>query len=230
MTRMTTRPLPALQADPAFAAANEARATYASDAARVRGDFTLSDLGRAEQIVTLWEAASAAITAAYNDLSSRRRARLAELEAVVPVGPAVPADASPADSALLFEIFQRALDQARDRAADEDSLRAMLSDAERFGDDTRRRAALTAAVDSGQVRIVREWCAQRGLSDQLDELITVRSDLAGYGDTATHLYEVQAFGVIPRPDEVAALPGLRQAAAVTAQQATRTTNIGKGWH
>lgn len=225
---MRTSPLPApLNTDPAFIAAKDAAATYMAAAAGVRGDMRLTDLAKAEQITQLWEDANASISAAWQDLTARRTARLAELQSLVPIGPNVPADASAADAAVLHQIFRAALDQAR-KADGEPGLRAMLADAQRFNDDTARRAVLTVAIDAGQPRIVQEWCEQVGLSAELAELVSLRSTLAGHGDIAGRLFETQGFRLLARPGEVLALPGLLRAAEQSRRDANRRPAMA--WH
>lgn len=231
MTKMSTSPLPAVNEDPAYARAQQAAGDYTAAASKVRGNQRITDLAKAEQIVSLWENANAAISAAWNDLTDRRRARLTELESLVPVGPGVPADATPADAIVYRQAFKHDLARARELGGDTASLQAMLNDAERFDDDTARRAVLTAAIDSGQVRLVRDWCARAGLGSQLAELIAVRSDLAGHGDMADHLFEQQAFQPIRQPDEATALPGLQRTAEQSKLDTARTANAArKSWN
>jgi hypothetical protein len=225
-----TSPLPPIQQDPAYTAAKAAAADYLAAASATRSNFQASDLLKAEQIAAFWEAANSTIVTAWTDLNTRRQARLDYLETLVPVGPNVPANSTPADSAVLHQSFRSALDRARAAAGDATSLgglAAMLADALKFGDDMLLRATLTAAVDAGMPGIVEEYCAQRGLTDELTELIALRSTLAGYPDLETRLFQA-TFQAIPRPEESYNLPALRAAAQQAITEANRTPS--RGWN
>lgn len=227
-------PLPDIQSDPAFLAAQTAAAEFTVSAQAVRANFQATPLMQAQTIATNWEAANAAIGRAWADLNARRQARLTALESLIPVGPNIPADASPADAALLHQLFRQALDQARAQTEGGNSdagLRAMLVDAERFGDDTLRRAVMTAAVDSNQPRLINDWAAQAGLSAELAELIGLRAALAGQADLTTQLFQRQVFLPIRKPAEVDQLPGLlktdQQSRLDFARTGVRTTQTSR---
>lgn len=204
-----TQPMPPIQNDPAFLKAQQVQRDFATQSQAIRQDVQLSDLAIAEKIATLWEQSNAAIAAANEDLGKRRTARLQTLQAAVPIGPNIPADASPADRAVLMQAFRATLAEARD--ADIDPLKQMWQDSQKFDDELAERAVLTALAERGRIDLVRAWWADRnGVSDQLDELMELQS--GGYGVWA--LKVVQALTQIPTPSEVWDLPALQQSARV----------------
>jgi hypothetical protein len=84
---MIPKPMPHPNDDPDFQAARTARQTFEETADRVRQDFNLSDLAKAERITAAWDTYKAALDNAYKHLITRRRARLEHLESLIPVGP-----------------------------------------------------------------------------------------------------------------------------------------------
>ncbi|MCU1669504.1 MAG: hypothetical protein JWP40_2431 [Blastococcus sp.] len=209
-----TQPMPPIQQDPALLKAQQAHDDFDTQAQAIREDFNLSDLAIAEKLSTLWESSNKTIAAAYQDLQRRREARLDQLQAAVPIGPNLPDDLSPADRAVLMQAFRSALVEAREASTDD--LRPMFDDAEMFDDDIVRRAVLTALVERSRLDVVRAWWADsNGVSDQLDELVSLQS-----GNGVWALKVSNAFAPIPKPAEVWDLP-LRQAARDAAQAARR---------
>jgi len=219
---MTTQPLPPPEQDPAITEAIQIKDTFTQTVQALRMNTTLTDLQVAQQVVTAWTAANDRIADLYNDLQARRQARITMLEQTVPVGPGIPADASPADAAVMQQAFRAALAQAREAMPQRantgssiipvkrNTLDGMLADAEAFDDDTLRRAVLTAAVENGTVHLIRSWAAQRGLSDQLDELAQLQEAITGRG--LAGMWVIKAFTPIPKPEEVWKLPDLEAAA------------------
>ncbi|HWK92625.1 MAG TPA: hypothetical protein VNR17_10245, partial [Luteimicrobium sp.] len=121
--------------------------------------------------------------------------------------------------------FRSALTQARDAT----DLSALLADAERFDDDTLRRAVLTVAVDDGQLGLVRRWTDRAGVTDQFEELVALREALAGRGMSA--LWDHKIFTPLGRPREAFDLPALEAADQASRQaraQARSTTYSGMG--
>lgn len=204
-----TQPLPPTREDPAIERGYALQSAYTDAVAAARMDTRASDLAIAENLQRIHDDTVQQLVAARDDYDLRRRARVADLEQVIPVGPNIPDDVDPADAAVLHSAFRTALTAARD--ADRDGRLAMLLDAERFGDDVQLRAVLTAAVDDSQQDIVDRWAARHPeLLPQLRELVELRTD---------HMYALwraQAFTIPPLPPEVADLPQLQAAAAQTA--------------
>lgn len=243
---MKTKPLPPMGQDPSIVRGQEVRAEFVAAAQSTRQDRRLTNRQVAEQIVAAWESANSTLANLYEDLQNRRNARLEDLESVVPIGPAIPAGASPADVVVIQQAFRTALAQARQAmpsiadpslaggnitpiTTPTDTLDAMLADAEKFGDDTLRRAVLTAALETGNTRLVRSWTDLAGVTDLLDELADLISAVAGQGQAGSWNFTV--FRPLPAPPEVAALQQLKasdaRAAEERARQAATATTFGR---
>lgn len=204
-------PVPAIPQDPDFIKAQAAHDDFERRGQAIREDLSLSDLGQAEQLDRAWSRANDVIASAFASFKQRRLARIEQLERVVPVGPDLPANASPADLAVLRQTWRTLLADARN--AEEDELRQMLRDAEAFDDDQQRRAVLTVLVENGRVDLVRRWWADRsGASDQLDELVDLQT--GGYGVWALKVRT--AFAPVEKPMEVWNLPALQETARLAA--------------
>jgi hypothetical protein len=199
-----TTPMPPMAKDPAITGGAQVRAAFTAQAAKIRGDSNLSDIAKAEAVTNAWDASNAELARLYDDLQSRRRTRLAVLEKLVPVGPNIPADSSPADATVLRQAFRAALTEARDASPDRKI--ELLADAEKFDDDNLRRAVTTAAFEQSQTQVVRRWTDAAGLTDRLEEMFELQKAIAGQG--FDNLYVTPALSKIANPDEVSALPGL----------------------
>ncbi len=201
-----SKPMPHPNEDPANLAARQAAADYTALAQKIRGNFDLTDLDKAQRISDAYDAYCAALQAAYTELNDRRRARLDQLEQTIPTGPGIPEGTSPADKAVLMAAFRSAMDKAL--AASPMELGRMLADAERFDDDAMRRAVLTVAADTSQPQIIRAWSdLHTDMAGFFDEVIDLRTALAGI-NTMANGWAFQDFRPMRRPDEVAQLPGL----------------------
>jgi hypothetical protein len=195
-------PMPPINQDPAILRGYALRQAFDLECTPILADTTLSDLGMAQKIAALYAVVTTDIAAARDDYKNRRAARTAELAQVVPIGPDVPPDASPADKAVLMQAWRTTLADARE--CDRDGRSQMLAEAERFDDDTVRRAALTAASDNGEGIIINQWASTRPeCAAQLRELLALRDSYVMDGMAAR-----QAFGPIPVPTEMANLPTL----------------------
>lgn len=223
-------PFPPPGADPQTVEAMSIRGDFTRFAQQTRTDARLSDLDVARQITAAWNDANQQISKLYQQLQAARRARIEVLEKVVPMGPGIPADASPADAVVMNQAFRAALERARNAKTpqtpptaasatssgyDTGTLAGMLADAERFDDETLRRAVLTAAVETGQTQLVRAWTDKMGVSDQLEELTRLTETVAGRG--FDWVWDLKAFTPIPEPTEAGRLPELERAAAAAAQ-------------
>lgn len=219
---MTTTPLPPMGQDPSILRGQEIRAAFTRDAQATRQNRSLSDREAAEQIVALWTTTNEQLNGLFEDLQTRRRARLAALADVVPLGPAVPSDASPADAAVIHQAFRAALAQARGAmpapattpgigplARDNDTLDAMLADAERFNDDNLRRAVLTAAHEAGHMKLVQRWTDLMGVTAAVEEYSELQRAVAGLGPAGG--WNRTIFRPLPPPAEVAQLERLKAA-------------------
>ncbi|MGV9337881.1 hypothetical protein [Streptomyces sp. NPDC003688] len=199
-------PLPHPNEDVAFLEAREALAQYTATASKTRGDVNLSDIAKAEQIEAAYTKYCATISDAYKELMARRRARLEYLETLLPVGPGIPDGTSPADRAVLMTAFRTAYDQAQ-AAAGTTAREKLLAQAERFDDDTLRRAVFTALIDNNEHNITDQWAATHiEQANYLGEVAELREAVAGRG--APHMWDVQTFIPIAEPAEPKALPRL----------------------
>lgn len=218
-------PLPPAQADPAIVAGQAAQATYGARMAAIRDDPALDELARTEAIVAAYEEHNATINALAEDLHGRRGARLAHLQAQIPTGPGIPADASPADAAVLHTAFRAHLDQARN--ANPERRGQMLSDAVRFGDQVQVRAVLTAVLDGTrdlmQNRLLDAWAAATGNTAMLAELKQLNAEMNGLGPGRA--WVAKALGAPQRPNnEIANLPVLLKRAEQAVDQRNRDAN------
>lgn len=234
MTEPTPAAPPAMpddpRQDPAIAAGYAAQAPYEQLLDGIRNDPRLSDLAKAEQVAAAYEAQNADLDRLQADLHGRRTARLDHLKAQIPHGPGVPADASPADRAVMMAAFRSAVEQARTRNLD--GWRQMLTDAIRFGDETTLRAVITTAVDAGDGTLVREWATATGNGPLVAEITALQNEINGMGPSRP--WAAQAFRRPSRPREVGELPALRkraeddarrQAADRTRQQSSYYPNV-----
>ncbi|MGO1054517.1 hypothetical protein [Crossiella sp. CA198] len=203
--------------DPAVQAGYAAQDAYLTCIQEIRENWSgdLDELAQAEQIVTAYEALLAELDRLRTDLHDRRRARLTELETLVPVGAGVPEDASAADAAVLNAAFRTALEKARD-AGGSKARRELLAEAERYNDDTLRRGVLTAAFEAGELDTLNDWARAHTDLDEgfATELRTLRGQLAGT-IRADAAWEQQALRAPRRPQEVFSLPTLRSAREAT---------------
>jgi hypothetical protein len=227
-----TKPLPPMGEDPSVVEGQQVRNDFTSQAQSIRSNRSLTDLQVAEQVVGLWTRTNDKLAELYQDLQARRQARLDSLESLVPLGPAVPADASPADAAVLHQAFRAALAEAREvmpasaesgvqrLTSPAGTLDSMLADAEKFDDDNLRRAVLTAAFEAGHMQIVRRWTDLAGVTDKLDEFHDLQLAVAGRGIAGSWNYTV--FSPVPAPAEISELPRLQ-----AAQQAAAAARVGR---
>lgn len=209
-------PLDPAQADPAVVAGQTVQTTYPGKIDAIRNDPALSDLAKAEAIAQAYADHGAELQRLAEDLHGRRVTRLTHLQGQIPSGPGIPADASQADAAVLQATFRAHLDAARHASPDE--RQQMLTDALRFGDDTQLRAVLTAGQDLGHTKLVDQWADASGKTDLLAEIRALNAEIAGHGPGRG--WVSQAFHVARRPDELNALPVLRQ----RAEQAAAATH------
>lgn len=230
---MTTKPLPPMGQDPSIIEGQHVRAGFTPRMQGIRQNRSLTNLQVAEEVVNLWTEVNTKLQTLYVDLQTRRRARLESLEGLVPLGPAVPDGASPADVAVIQQAFRVALAQAREamptRAHDPSgptplrrehgTLDAMLADAERFDDDTLRRAVLTAAYETGNMKLLRGWTDLIGVTSQVEEYAELQSAIAGQGQAGS--WNMTVFRPLAPPPEVADLERLRAAEEAAVLQRVR---------
>ncbi len=236
---MTVTPLPPMGQDPSIIEGQRVRSRFAPEAQAIRQNRSLSERQVLEQIVALWQSTNARLSELYDDLQRRRHARLEALAGLVPLGPSVPADASPADAAVIQQAFRVALAQARNAmpspqhqgsiqplTPDVNTLDGMLADAERFDDDMLRRAVLTAAHETGNMKLVRRWTDLMGVTNLVEEYSALQDAVSGRGQSGSWNYTV--FKPLPAPQEAADLERLNAAESAAAharvQDATRLEN------
>ncbi|HEY8375147.1 MAG TPA: hypothetical protein VIK91_01605 [Nannocystis sp.] len=199
-------PPPAPREDPALVAALAAAEVHTAQLDDVRSDPDLTDLERAERVAALHNEQVARIQALAENYYARRRARLAALEAEIPIGPGVTPDMSPADKAVVNSAFMAALQRAR--SADSEQRRAMVVDAITYGDDSLLRAALSAAREVGDAATLDEWARRAGKAAVLAEIRDLSAALARPG-----IWETKAFRRPIEPPELRRLAELRKAEA-----------------
>ena len=190
-------PLPPVPQDPAYLEGQQVKATFAEQSQRIREDFGITDVAKAEQITAAWEAANATLAGLWRDIQARREARIDELEALIPVGPGVPPNTSPADTAVLMQAWRGAL--ARAQEAEPKALEKMFNEAQRFDDDVVLRAVLTVSRDDFGGAIVRKWAALNGVTDTFEELSGLYDALNG--PDIWRLKLAGALGPIEKPQE-----------------------------
>ena len=245
-----TSPLPPMGQDPSIVRGQQLRAAFTPQAQAIRADVSLDELAACEKVILLWSGINDELATLYQDLQSRRQARLNYLETIVPVGPNIPAGTSPADTVVLNAAFRTALAEARNAVSDfgrdvsgggnitplanssAGTLAAMLTDAEKFDDDNLRRAVLTAALEQGRTDIVQTWTDKMGVTDQLAELADLRRAIAGEGIAGQWNFTV--FEPLPEPDECDQLPRLiaaRNAATeARVQMAVKARNASSSYY
>ena len=144
--------------DPDHLAARQARLDYATRAQEIRDSRVWSEDHKAEKLAELWQAHAAEVAEAYGRVQARRQTRLDYLNRLVPSGPRVPDDVSPADRAVLVAAFRAAMDRVQ--GASKAERRQILAEAERYGDDSLHRAVLQHATQSGDTGLVADWVAR----------------------------------------------------------------------
>lgn len=158
--------------DPDHLAARQARVDYDAKAQEIRNSPVWSNDYKAEKLAELYQEHEQEINEAYGRVTARRQARLDYLNGLVPSGPGIPEDASPADRAVLVQAFRSSLETAK--AASREQRGRLLAEAARYGDEAMQRAVLQHASDSGDVDLVNAWVADthgvRGFSDERRQL------------------------------------------------------------
>lgn len=204
-----TEPLPAVRDDPSIAEGRQVKAQYLDQVQEIRYDFRATDLDKAQRLRAAWEQTTQRLSDLYADFIGRRRARLEEIQAQMPFGPNIPANASPADTVVLQQAWRVGLDRAR-RAKGKER-RDMLADAERFDDDMMRRALLTTYADEGRADIIDEWAENRGpdTASMVAEWRSLQGAVNGQG--FDHLWVTQALAHPGRPPEIVNIPVLTAA-------------------
>lgn len=205
-TPVTTEPapMPHPNDDPDFAAARQAQQNYPADVKSWRDHPNWSDTVKAQKITEVHTAYTAAVQSAAERLNGRRDARFAWLNAQLPTGPGIPADVPTFVANSLMATFRGHYDQAA--KLDRDGRAKMLDDADRFGDEPARRAALTAILERTELQTVRDRPDRYStLVAHVDEII----DLQNGGGSTYRSFTRQAFGLAKAPPEVARLPVLQ---------------------
>lgn len=218
-------PLPPVREDPAWLEAQTVADQYTHDAQAARQDHTLTDIARAQRIAVAWKTTVDRISQLRADLFTRRRARVEWIETQLPVGPGIIPGTSPADRTVLMTSFTAAYDKARQ--ANSDQRERMLADAQRFDDDTTRRAVLTAAIDDSQWPLVDGWAAQHATATAalLTEWRELRDLLHGTGGT-DGIFTSRGFQPPQRPGEWFELPRLVAAHNAAAIEHNRSPGRG----
>lgn len=169
-----TAPLPPINEDPAIMASFETKANYRSQLDAIRADPNISDGYKAEKIAALYEQTSARIGELSADFDGRRRARWDELHKLVPSGPDIAEDATPADRTVLLAAWTNTIERAR--AAHPEELAKAYADARRWGDDLTARAIFVVAQSEGRSgEVVRQFTVEHPeVAAALDEIAELR--------------------------------------------------------
>jgi hypothetical protein len=211
--------------DPDFAAARQARAEFDAavhDARHNPRYVAFSEINIAEMIEKAHTTYTTAVQDAWNRVNERLNARREWLAAQVPTGHGIADDTSPADRVALMAAFRGHYERAA--GLDMKGRAQMLDDADRFGDEPARRAALTAIIERGEsTTLQRRPDRYATLAAHLDELV----DLQHGGGRIFHGFARQTFTQAPQPKEVIQLPALREAAEAKRQQ--RLAQRARGW-
>jgi hypothetical protein len=203
-----TSPLPPVPQDPAYLEGRQVKAAFAERSQQIREDFGITDVAKAEQITAAWEAANITLASLWRDIQARRVARIDELEALIPVGPGVPPNTSPADTAVLMQAWRGALAQAQE--AEPAALQKMFDEATRFDDEVVLRAVLTVSRDDfGRGGLVSKWAALNGFTDIFEELSGLYDETSG--QSIWRLPLLLALRPIEKPQEAWDLPSLTAA-------------------
>lgn len=209
----TYQPAAPMTQDRDVLAANQAKAVYDADMRAIRANISLSDIAKARAITERWQQANAAVSAAYQRLTDRINARMAELVALIPFGVSIPDDASPADREVLQASFRHLTDRARN-AEGIQGRRAMLAEAHRYADDMQTRAVMSVADELGERLVIEDWAKLSGQESSLAELDYWR------GDRTVHATIQQAFRQVPKPPEANDLPQLESIAEAAEARAS----------
>ncbi|MET7705447.1 hypothetical protein [Micromonospora sp. NPDC005413] len=201
--------LPPVNEDPMYLGAETLQRSYLTRAAEIRGNFDITDLAKAQQIAKLWVDTCAQLVEFGEDIQARRTARAEWIERQLPVGPGIPADVSPADRVVLNAAWRTAWERVT--AGDHKRRQQLLAEATRFGDDTLKRAVLTACLDLSETDTVDEWTKSHdpATGALLTEWRYLRSLIAG--DHFDNRWEPLTFRKPPKPGEVNELPRLERA-------------------
>lgn len=194
-----TTPLPPVKDDPAIQAGRTIQAAYPLALGQARALTNVTDIDRARTINRIWRQTITDLVSAAADLHQRRTDRLAALEEQLPVGTGIPNTTTPADKAVLMTAWNNAIAAARE--ATEEQREAMIRDAQRFGDTTTLRATLTVAVDESQWNVINRWAGANDPDTKtlFEEWQTLRTTIAG--NSWDSLWEAQALGLPPQPEE-----------------------------
>lgn len=208
--------LPPVNEDPMYLGAETLQRSYLTRVAEIRENFDLTDLAKARQVAKLWADTCAQLVEFGQDIQARRTARVQWIEQQLPVGPGIPPDVTPADRAVLNAAWRTAWDQVN--ATDHQGRARLLVEATRFGDDTLKRAVLTACLDLSETDTVDEWTNSHdpATAALLTEWRYLRLLIAG--QHFDNRWEPLVFRKPPKPGEVTDLPRL-EAARDAAQRA-----------
>ncbi|MFE2020139.1 hypothetical protein ACFW9O_19100 [Streptomyces sp. NPDC059499] len=225
---MAPQPMPTHDQDPDISAALDAQAAYLNALQAARSEYRLSDLAKAEVIDAAYTTYLTALQTSWDSLTVRRRARLEHLETLVPIGPGIPADATPADRAVLMAAFRAAHDKAE--AADRKGRVKLLQEAERWDDDAARRGALTSIVDSSDWHTIKAWADQNlTTAGYVDEVVGLRNMLGGVSNDVNDRFARQACTPVAAPEEARALPRLLRLKDAAETEGMRTSATSRAY-
>lgn len=210
--------LPEIREDPALTEAQAAQEQYLVDVRQARANTLEHDVFRAARVVKLYNGLIEKLTGLWEDLASRRRARLEWLQSQLPLGPNIAPGTSPADREVLLAAWHTALDKAR--ATDTDGRARMLADSERFGDETIRRAVFTASYDASEWQLLDGWMANSAPDTRalMEEWRGLNALIGGFsGDVWENFLRIQ-FQAPRKPQEVYDLPRLVDAYNISTRQ------------
>ncbi len=186
-------PLHDYREDAAVIEAGQAKAAHAELVAAIRDDPDRSETARVRDVAATDDTVNAKLDQASADLQQRRQSRHAALERRLPLGPEIPADSSPADTAVLHQLHRGATATAAAMSGPERV--AALRRAVRDGDTVMERAVTAVALEDGDHETLGALAQGRpdsGLADVLTELSDLRRKITG-GDITDGVRRAQTF-------------------------------------
>lgn len=231
----TPAPLPPIRQDPSIVDGEALKKDFLAKLQAIRSNFNASNLGKARDITTLWNNTVQELSRLYGDLQGRQRARLEYLQQQMPYGPAIPDGTSPADTAVLHQLFRDLVEKARASLAGEGEdgrrvsrLEQLFRDAEAYGDELAQRAIFTVAHENRVSSVMKAYAQYHpDTAKAFDEISYLAAVLSGRQteDMAsawtTKALATGPMGGMPQPDEVRALPQLEQMAAALKNSGVR---------
>lgn len=223
-TAATSEPpsMPHPNQDPDFAAARQVQTDYKAAVAAVRTapPSQMTEIARAEKIAEAYATYEQGLKDAGERLTARRQQRLDWLNAQLPIGHGIPDDTVPAARMMLVTAFREQYEKASN--SDRAGRAQMLDQADRFGDEQARRAALTAIIENGEHNTLRDRPDRYGATfDHLKEAAELRQP-----SSLVLGFQSIAFNQQKKPNEAIQLPYMQKRQAERDAEALRQRHRG----